>query len=119
MVGAGAPLASIFARWMECLGLDGLVAEDELKEAFEESLDILDRVNHMLESESTLPEDAWSTVQSEIKRVSPSCYEKIAKLAKANSKCWRDEMTWTINEHSGRGAWVKKENAHHWKHSTG
>jgi hypothetical protein len=95
MLGAGAAVAGIFANWLEQIGLNSLVTEDNLTQVFNAelvSLDLMDRLRNM---DLEQGESSWESIQSEIKRVSPSCYSTIAELAKKDSK-WRDEMTWTI-----------------------
>jgi serine/threonine protein kinase len=117
MLGAGAAVAGIFANWLEQNGINSLVTEDDLKQVFDAemvSLDLMDRLRNMDSEQGEFP---WESIQSEMKRVSPSCFSTIAELAKKDSK-WRDKMTWTINTNkSGRGAWVKNQNMLQWKNS--
>jgi serine/threonine protein kinase len=117
MLGAGAVVAGIFANWLEQIGLDSLVTEAMLTQVFNKdlvSLDLLDRLRNMDSEQGEFP---WESIQSDMKRVSPSCFSTIAELAKKDSK-WRDKMTWTIRtKKSGQGAWVKNQNVLHWKNS--
>jgi hypothetical protein len=106
-----------FPNWIDSLGMDGLITEEQLEsycedapEKFAEMESVV--MNSLAAGQSQ--EELFQLLQ-QAQTVTAESYREVANLARENPK-WRDEMEPAMNR-DGLIKWVKKDNVASWHKS--